>query len=169
MSTLAQRLAEPDVAALSDAEAAAALNAPDVANGLKRVPIPRKEAWTALLPRGAFPRLKRIAEDKFSVSTAVPDATTLIEAALGAIAQLERADTTVIDATSDLDWANLQQVLGLFVLNGALTLVDNDHVAAVLALGQAPRSWAEVNGFPSGVTADDVFVARGRPRLVVQE
>lgn len=156
---LADRVKEQDVAALPDWQVAEVLNTPDVANGLKRVPIPRKEAQTLMFGRGAWARLRLIADGRYALTGALPDAQTLLEAVLGAVDQLRREDTEVIDATSDLDWAQLQQVLGLFVLNTALTKVDANHMAAILALGQRPMSWAEANDVK--VDARAVGLARG--------
>lgn len=160
MATLAERVAQFP-ADTPPSVIADALNAPDPANGMKRIPIDRKGAWDTLMARGAWPRLRLIAQGRRSITDAVPDEETLLEAVVGAVDQISREDTSLIDATSDADWSQLQQVLGLFVLNTTITKVDATHMQDILALGMAPLSEAEANPQWGEVTARTVGIARG--------
>lgn len=60
MSTLAARLAEPDLAGLPDWQAADALNAPDPANGTRRRDVPTHEARALLLATGEWAAIEML-------------------------------------------------------------------------------------------------------------
>lgn len=154
-AALKAEIALPAYAGKSDAEIVAILQAPL----LQRVPIDRKQTWTLLMGRGAWPRLRLIAEGRVALTGAQPDEATLLEAVVGAVDQITREDTTAIDATSDADWGQLQQMLGLFVLNGALTKVDAAHMRDILALGVTQTTRAQQIGC-AGVNDQELLAMR---------
>lgn len=59
--------------------------------------------------------------------------------------------------TVDMDEPVFGTMLALLVPD----VLTQAQANAVLALADAPRSWAEANGYPAGVTARDVGIARG--------
>jgi hypothetical protein len=149
MSTLADRLAEPDMEGLSDTDAAAALNAPDPENGTVPVNVPTHEARGLLLTTGEWPAIVMAAEDA-SVPTQVRGLCILVRDTLTLTQELETTNPVRYGAI-------------LTVLNGLVQaeLISVDTRDALLALAERPRSWAEANGWPQGVTARDVGLARG--------
>jgi hypothetical protein len=163
MTALATRLAEQDLASLSDAAAAAALNAPNAANGTKKRDVPVTDARGLLLATGEWGAIVLLARSTPNPPTLPVEA---VVAAIVAEAALNPSETGVIEATNSAKLAAVELMLEGLVLAGVVTDATRD---ALLALADVPRSWAEANGYPNGVTFDDVFAARGRPRLVVQE
>lgn len=159
MSALADRLALPDVAALPDWAAADALNAPDAVNGTARRDVAASDVRGALLASGEWPGIVLVAE-----GVAMPGMAGMADAdriALRGLCILVR-DTLTLTQTIQ---TSVPERYGATVaaLDGlaAAGLVSAATKAALLALADRPLSWAEANGYPAGVTARDVGLARG--------
>ncbi len=158
-TTLAERLQQQDVAALPDWAAADALNAPDAVNGTARRDVAASDVRGALLASGEWPAIVMVAEG----------------VALPALAGLADADRIALRGLCSLvrDTVSLTQTIQTSVparyaatvaaLEGlvAAGLVSAETHAALLALPDRLRRWAEANGYPAGVTARDVGLARG--------
>lgn len=159
MGDLAERLQLPDVASLPDWAAADALNAPAEGNGTLRRDIASADVRGVLLASGEWPAIVMVAEG----------------VALPALAGLADADRIALRGLCILvrDTVSLTQTIQTSVparyaatvaaLEGlvAAGLVSAETHAALLALAERPLSWAEANGYPAGVTARDVGLARG--------
>ncbi len=159
MGALAERLQLPDVASLPDWAAADALNAPAEVNGTLRRDIASADVRGVLLASGEWPAIVMVAEG----------------VALPALAGLADADRIALRGLCILvrDTVSLTQTIQTSVparyaatvaaLDGlaAAGLVSAETHAALLALPDRLRSWAEANGYPAGVTARDVGLARG--------
>lgn len=159
MGDLAERLAGLDVVFLPDWQAADALNAPDAVNGTSRRDIASADVRGVLLASGEWPAIVMVAEG----------------VALPALAGLADADRIALRGLCILvrDTVSLTQTIQTSVparyaatvaaLDGlaAAGLVSAETHAALLALPDRLRSWAEANGYPAGVTARDVGLARG--------
>ena len=163
--TLALRLAQPDMQGLTDWQAADALNVQDAANGTMRVPVRSADVrdyliyisgdwgmikhWTKVLPTGT----------KFS--------------AAGTTGTFSQVDLRCAAVTNFVEAIDARDVLPLDNATAATKLAtDLDNLVAfgfisaatrtaIIALGSRNISWAEANGYPAGVTARDVSLARG--------
>ena len=159
MAGLAERLAQQDVATLPDWAAADALNAPDPANGTRRVDVAASDVRGALLASGEWPSIVLVAE-----GVALPGMAGMADAdriALRGLCILVRDTltlTTTIQTSVPARYAATVAALDGLVSAG---LVSAETHAALLALPDRPRSWAEANGYPAGVTARDVGLVRG--------
>ncbi|MCA3448737.1 MAG: hypothetical protein INF93_18865 [Rhodobacter sp.] len=149
MTLLSDRLLEPDVVNLDEAEAAAVLNAPDPDLPLKRVDVATADAREVLLSTGEWAEVVLTAGNE-----------TLPEALRGACIILRDTimETTTIRATDPAIHDATNTRLAGLVAAGVLTA---DTKGRLMALADRPQSWAEANDFPNGVTARDVGVARG--------
>ena len=159
MTALAERLALPDVAALPDWQAADALNAPDAVNGTARRDVASSDVRGALLASGEWPGIVLVAE-----GVALPAMAGMADAdriALRGLCILVRdtltLTTTIQTSVPDRFTATATALAGL----AQAGLVSDATKAALLALAERPLSWAEANGYPAGVTARDVGLARG--------
>jgi len=159
MSALAERLQLPDVASLPDWAAADALNAPAEGNGTLRRDIASADVRGVLLASGEWPGIVLVAE-----GVAMPGMAGMADAdriALRGLCILVR-DTLTLTQTIQ---TSVPERYGATVaaLDGlaAAGLVSAATKAALLALADRPLSWAEANGYPAGVTARDVGLARG--------
>lgn len=150
---LAQRLSLPDMQALPDWHAAEALNVPDVAHGTRRQTVPTATARGLLLASGEWGAIKLLSRQAVAPTDPAAPAVVL---AITTIDTLEL--TTILEATNPAFWGAMQaMVAGL----EQAKLVSARTAAALLALADAPMSWADAHGFPAGVTARDVSLARG--------
>lgn len=150
MATLAERLSQPDMAALSDAEAAAALNAPDDALPTRRVDVATSDVRGALLATGEWPAIIMAAEPGSGAPSDVRGLCILVRDTL--------LHTQTIQATrSERYTATVAALTGLV----AAALIAQTTADDLLALADVPQSWAEANGYPGGVTSRDVGLARG--------
>lgn len=153
--TLAERLLEPDVAELPDWHAADVLNAPDPSNGTKRRDVPTWEAKAILLTTGEWGAITLLSRQQVTMVDPLAQAVML---AITARDALDPSITETIEATNPVNYAAVEGMLAGLVLAG---VVSAPTQAALLALADTPKSWAEANGFPNGVTARDVGLARG--------
>ena len=157
MTTLIQRLQQPDMTGLSAAQAAAALNAPDPS--LPPVPVAfscGSIANTAVLS-GELAVLRIVAArgeipaDLTSDSVAVPLPTPAIVAIVTVLDAVDRdleADPAVVG----------DQVVTLLDSVETMGLLSPETKAAILSNTLRSPSWAEANGVT--VTADTVAIAR---------
>lgn len=152
MPTLAERLAEPDVAGLPDWRAAEVLNTPDPVNGTKRVDVDVRQARGILLATGEWAAVKMAS--RLEPSAEVPPE--LVGAAITCIDALDPSQTTVIESGMPEKYARVQAMLDGLV---QAQLVSQASADALLALADVPRSWAEANGIT--VDARAVGLARG--------
>lgn len=156
--TLAQRLLQADVSGLSDPAAADILNTPNAANGFTLIDVPSIDLYSALLGTGEWGKLEwasRLAPTGTLASPSVQDvnvmaAITFVRAAQNAGA-LRLSDPVVAAA-----YTTLSQTL---VSAGLIS--SNTRTVVLAALSVRNLSWAQANGFPNGVTARDIGLARG--------
>lgn len=155
MATLAQRLAQPDVAGLGDSQAADVLNRPDAANGTKRVDVAAVDARDLLL---RWQVVGTIGVLLTRPPAAVPDAVIGLAVTVNETINPPPQAKGVLTMSLPGYYAEISAMLDQMVVVGWIT---TGQKAELLALADAPRSWAEANGFPNGVTARDVGLARG--------
>ena len=157
MTTLIQRLQQPDMTGLDAVQAAAALNAQDLL--LPPVPIAFscKSIANAAVLTGELAVLRiaaargEIPADLTSDSVAVPLPTLAIAAIMTVLDAVDRdleADPAVVN----------NQVVNLLDSVEAMGLLSPETRAAILSKTIRSPSWAEVNGVT--VTADTVAIAR---------
>lgn len=152
MATLAQRLAEPDVASLPDWQAADALNVPDVANGTRMRDVPTSDVRGMLLATGEWGAIVLL-------SRQTPSAQVPAEAVAAAITAIDTLSLTqTLEASKPAFSAAMEAMIAGLLAAGVLSAQTG---ATLLAMREAPLSWGEANGFPGGVTARDVGLARG--------
>jgi hypothetical protein len=150
--TLAERLQQPDVTDLSDWQAAALLNTPDTANGTMRVGVPASRARSLLKQRGEWvPLIHARSDSSLSAQTRH-----IVAEMLEALTPIQGEYDATIRMSDAGVYARVQTGMAALVSAGILTAATR---AAVLALADAPRSWAEANGIE--VTARTVGIARG--------
>lgn len=145
---LAARLAEADVAALPDWAAADRLNAPDPALPKRRVAVATSAARGVLLATGEWSAIVMTAEPGSGAPPAVRGLCILVRDTLTLTEALEMQIPQRYAAT-------LQALDGLV----AAGLIASETRAALLALAEAPQSWAEHAGVE--VTPRSVGLARG--------
>jgi hypothetical protein len=157
MTLLRDRLLEPDVVNLGEAEAAAVLNAPDIS--LPAVPVAfscRAIAEAAVLS-GELAVLRIVAQrgeisaDLMPNSTAVPMPTQAIATIMTMLDAVDR-DLRVDPATAG------GQIEGMLSGIEAMGLLSSATKAAILSQISRSPSWAEANG----VTVDVFAVAAAR-------
>jgi hypothetical protein len=162
MTALSLRLQQPDMAGLSNAEAVAALNAPDPAN---------PPAWCVvavsdvarIFRRSAAPMAAQTsATDLKTAMVAVIDAARNADhpahnTAKAAVEMFQRTDSPQIDCR-DAGERQAVQVLFAALASPAANILDQAAEQAVTGLMQVSQSWAEANG----VTVDVFAVAAAR-------
>lgn len=159
MTSLADRLAQQDVAAAPDWAAADALNAPDAVNGTARRDVAASDVRGALLASGEWPGIVLVAEGvALPAMAGMTDADRIALRGLCILVRDTLTLTTTIQTSVPARYAATQAAL---VDLAAAGLVSDATKAALLALAERPLSWAEANGYPAGVTARDVGLARG--------
>lgn len=147
MTTLAARLAQPDMQGLPDWQAAQILNEPDEDLPLRRVAVSTRDAQEVLLLTGEWPAVLLTADN-----TSAPVA---VRAACITLRDTIRQSSTIRADVPPI-YAATAAVLGGLVAAGVLTQAT---VNALLALADRPQSWAEANGVEA--TARSVGLARG--------
>jgi hypothetical protein len=162
MTLLSDRLLEPDVVDLSDAEAAAVLNAPDPAN---------PPAWCVVAVSDVA-RIFRRSVAPMAAQTSATDLKTAMIAVIdaarnpdhpahntakAAVEMFQRTDSPRIDCR-DAGERQAVQVLFAALAAPAANILDEAAEQAVTGLMQVSPSWAEVNG----VTVDAFAVAAAR-------
>ena len=159
MTTLAERLALQDVAALPDWAAADALNAPDAVNGTARRDVATSDVRGALLASGEWPAIVLVAEGVAMPGMAgMADADRIALRGLCVLVRDTLLHTTTIQTSAPDRYAATAAGLAGLAQAG---LVSDATRSALLALADRPLSWAEAHGYPAGVTARDVGLARG--------
>ena len=162
MTALSLRLQQADMAGLSDAQAVAALNAPDPAN---------PPAWCVvavsdvarIFRRSAAPMAAQTsATDLKTAMVAVIDAARNQDhpahnTAKAAVEMFQRTDSPQIDC-QDAGERQAVQVLFAALASPAANILDQAAEQAVTALMQVSQSWAEANG----MTVDVFAVAAAR-------
>jgi hypothetical protein len=149
MTLLSDRLLEPDVVNLGEAEAAAVLNAPDPDLPLKRVDVATADAREVLLSTGQWAGVVLAAENE-TLPDALRGACIILRDTIMGTATIRATDPAIHDATDAL--------LAGLVAAGVLTAGTK---GLLMALADRPQSWAEANGFSNGVSIRDVGIARG--------
>jgi hypothetical protein len=145
---LLARLAEPDVAGLPEWAAAAALNAPDAGLPTARVHVATSDVYGHLLTTGEWPPIIMAAEAGGGAQEAVRGLCILVRDTLQMTSQLETGKPERYAAV-------VQVLAGL----KAASLISASTETALLALAEAPQSWAQANGIV--VTDQLVGAARG--------
>lgn len=168
MATLAERLAQPDMTALADWQAAEALNAPDAAVGTTPADVLTREVYDYLLGTGEWGLIELYSRllptgNKLANGGAFSTQDQRVAALITFVRAIQQRD--VIAATAPAVLSQLGTILDGLVTFGFISAGSR---AAIVAMASRARSWAEVNGYPNGVTAFDVQRARGVP-LLVQE
>lgn len=159
MGDLAERLQLPDVASLPDWAAADALNAPAEGNGTLRRDVAASDVRGALLASGEWPAIVMVAEGVAMPNMAgLPDADRIALRGLCILVRDTVGLTQTIQTSVPARYAATVAALDGLAAAG---LVSAETHAALLALPDRLRSWAEANGYPAGVTARDVGLARG--------
>lgn len=163
MTLLSDRLLEPDVVNLGEAEAAAVLNAPD----------PDLLVW-GVAPFKDIAKVFRntLAPDTTQVSPQDPKTAmiALLDAASTpghvahnvarqAVELFNRTDSPQLDATNEAERITAITLFAVLA-SPAAGILRPEAETAILQSLQRPQSWAEANGFPNGVTARDVGIAR---------
>ena len=149
MTLLSDRLLEPDVVDLDEAEAAAVLNAPDPDLPLKRVDVATEDAREALLSTGEW-AVVVLAAGNETLPDALRGACIILRDTIRGTATIRATDPAIHDATDAL--------LAGLVAAGVLTA---DTKGLLMGLADRQQSWAEANGFSNGVSIRDVGIARG--------
>lgn len=163
MATLAERLALPDMAALSDAEAAAALNVPDAANGTVWQDFASADLYLVLLEAGVWGLIelnsRRAPTTALATAGSAPNAQ---DVTIGRLVMLVRMvqDIPTIRASRSAVRTTLGAIFNGLGSAGAAFLPDQVRDDCI-ALARRHATWAEANGYPSGVTSRDVGLARG--------
>ena len=147
MTTLAARLAQPDMAGLTDAQASAVLTAPDAALATRRVDVATGDAREVLLSTGEWVAVVLTA-DNVEAPAQVRGACIVLRDTITETGTIRSSVPAIYGATAAL--------LGALVAAGVLTAGTRD---ALLALADRPQSWAEANGV--SVDARAVGLARG--------
>jgi hypothetical protein len=168
-AALTARIAVAEVATLNEAEAADALNAPGSGSGTTWQDVPTALVYRRLLIDGAPGaggvsawgllelNSRRAPSTAFTTAASAPNAQDQIVAHMATLVRWVQSFPT-IEATDPDVRARFAAILGALVTGGWISAATRD---AVIALAQRPASWAEENGFPRGVTARDVGLARG--------
>ena len=162
MSLLSARLQQPDMLDLDEAEAAAALNAPDPELPLKPMAFNCRTVAKPAVLSGELGMLKVVAE-----ANAIPADISPTGQPISIPSVAMAAIETLLDAVErelEVDPTQPGEMLQVAsMLDGieALGLLSATTKAAILAGTVGQQSWAEANGFPNGVTARDVGIARG--------
>jgi hypothetical protein len=168
-AALAARLAEQDMLALSDAEAADALNVAGSGAGTTWQDVPTAAVYRRLLidaapGNAAVPawglielNSRRLPVTTWASAASTPNAQDQMVSHLTALVRWVQGFPTV-DATDADVRARFGAIFGALVTGGWVSSATRD---TVVSLAQRPASWAEAEGFVGGVTSRDVGLARG--------
>lgn len=161
MATLAERLAQADMLALSDAQAAAALNVQGSGAGNTWQDIASLDLYTVLLEANAWGLIelnsRRAVTTALATAGSAPNAQDLTISRMITLVRLVQ-DIPTIRASRSGVRTTLAAVFNGLGSAGFLTDPVRD---ACIALAQRPATWGEENGYPNGVTSRDVGHARG--------
>ena len=169
MATLAERLAQPDMPNLSDAQAAAALSAQGSGTGKTFQDVPTEAVYRRLLidaaPGAAALSAwglielnsRRVAATTWASAASTPSAQDQMVAHMTALVRWIQTFGSV-EATNAEVRTRFSNTLGALVTGGWVASATRD---TIVALASRPATWAEQNGYPNGVTSRDVGLARG--------
>lgn len=159
--SLATRLAQPDVASLTDWQAAAVLNAAGSGAGSVWRDFPADDLYLVLLEANVWGLIeinsRRAATTALATAGSAPSVQDQTIARMVTLVRMVQ-DVPTIRASRAGVRATLANVFAGLGTAGFLSDAVRDEC---IALAQRPASWAEENGFPNGVTARDVGLARG--------
>lgn len=147
MTSLAERVWQPDMVGLPDWRVAELLNAPDASLPKIRQPVATKDAQQILLSTGQWAAILLSAEN--------PETPMLLRSACINLRDTIR-QSSMINIDDDQIRAATDAVLIGMV--GAGLITENVRIM-LLALSERQQSWAEANGIE--VTARSVGLARG--------
>jgi hypothetical protein len=169
MATLAERLAQQDMLALSDAQAAAALNVEGSGTGSTWQDVPAVAVYRRLMidaapgaasvPAWGLLELnsRRVPTTAYASAASTPNAQDQMIAHITTLVRWVQSSIP-IEATDAEVRARFSAMFGALVTGGWVSSATRD---AIIALAQRPATWAEQNGYPGGVTSRDVGLARG--------
>ena len=158
MATLAERLAQPDMQGLTEAEAAAALNTPAPANGSAFQDVDPRDWLETLVNTGEWGRIELAAS--VAPSATVLSAPTAQDTNVGRLRTFVRACTSPLMVRASR--ASVRTVFGSIIdALATANFISAGTATTLKGFAQRNASWAEANGFPNGVTARDVGLARG--------
>ncbi|XAI96039.1 hypothetical protein [Microcystis phage Mwe-JY26] len=155
--SLALRLAQPDVASLPDWQAANVLNTPNSANGTITRDVPCLDIYSTLLVSGEWGRIELYSRLLPTGTLASPSGQ---DADVARLVTFVRAVQTLQSLPTSR--SSVASTFGS-ILNAleAAGFISPTTRTTLVGLATRDRSWAEANGFPNGVTARDVSLARG--------
>ena len=147
MTTLAQKIAEPQFSGLTDNAVADLLNAADPSLPLERVDVATADAKEILLSTGEWAKVV-LAADNASTPESIRGACIVLRDTIMETSTVRAPVAEIYNATAAL--------LGGLVTAGVLTSGTRN---SIMALADVPQSWAKANGIE--VSARTVGLARG--------
>jgi hypothetical protein len=172
-AALAARLAQQDTAALGDQQAADALNVAGTGAGTVWQDVPTAALHRRLMidaapgaagvPAWGLIELnsRRVPATTFASAASAPNAQDQLVAHMTTLVRWVQ-NFTMIEASDENVRARLAATFGALVTGGWVASGTRD---TIVALAQRPAAWGESN-LGRRVTAEDVFIARERPRIV---
>lgn len=155
--TLAERLALPDVSGLNDQDAAAVINAPAAANGTVFQDFDPLDLFEVIWNAGEWGKLEQWSRPAPTGTVGTPSAQDNVVQAAVAVVRVVMIGRT-IRASRAAVRTTLSTMFGALVTAGVIAAATR---TALIALASRNATWGEVNGYPYGVTARDVGLARG--------
>lgn len=161
MTALSDRLALPDMAALSDAEAADALNVEGSGAGDTWQNVASIDLYTVLLEANAWGLIelnsRRAPTTALGTAGSAPSAQDVTIARMITLVRMVQ-DIPTIRTTRAGVRATLAAIFNGLGTAGFLSDAVRDEC---IALARRPATWGEENGYLGGVTARDIGLARG--------
>lgn len=163
------RLQQADVVELDEARAADVLNTPSAGNGTVFQNIPTAAVYRRLLidaaPGAAAVSAwglielnsRRVPSTTFATAASAPNAQDIIVAHMTALVRLVQSFPTIEATDADVR-TRFSAIFAALVTGGWVASATRDIIVALI---QRQASWAEANGYPRGVAARDVGLARG--------
>lgn len=161
LTPLQSRLQQPDVASLDDARAADVLNARGSGEGATWQDFASEDLYVLLLEAGSWGLIelnsRRAATTALATAGSAPNAQDVIIGRLITLVRMVQDVPTIRASRS-----GVRSVLGP-IFDGLRTagFITQGTQDAAIAMAQRPATWAEENGYPRGVTARDIGLARG--------
>lgn len=161
LTPLQERLQQPDVAALDEARAADVLNAPGSGDGQTWQDFPSQSLYLLLLEAGVWGLIelnsRRAATTALATAGSAPNNQDILISRMITLVRMVQ-DIPTIHASRSAVRTGLGAIFTGLETAGFISVAVRD---AAIALAQRPASWAEANGYPNGVTARDIGLARG--------
>lgn len=173
LAALTTRLQQPDVAALSVSEKAAALNVAGTGAGSVWQDVPTAAVYRRLLIDAAPGAAgisawglielnsRRVPATTFASAASAPNPQDQAVSHMTALVRWVQSFPT-IEATDTDVRARMSSIFAALVTGGWVASATRD---TIVALAQRAASWGEAN-LGRAVTADDVFLALGLPRVI---